>query len=125
MVTRELIQPTIIETMRFRSAVPTTYRDIAETYPDLVSIQRAAEIALRRETLNVPVNYLLPCRRLWRVLPNRLLPQWKPGTNFAAAVRSGPDRSGHLATEQHGDAVTVIAAVLDQSPRTLRGHVRQ
>jgi hypothetical protein len=60
-ITWDLIQPTIAETMRSRGAVPTTYRDTAGAYPDLVPTPHAAEMALRRENPQQSpiVNYLI------------------------------------------------------------------
>jgi putative DNA primase/helicase len=50
LTTWALIQPTDVEIMRSRGAVPTTYRDMATAYPDLFTSEDAARKSLTRES---------------------------------------------------------------------------
>ncbi len=50
LTTWALIQPTDVEIMRSRGAVPTTYRDMATAYPDLFTSEDAARNSLTRKS---------------------------------------------------------------------------
>jgi hypothetical protein len=65
--TWEAIQPNSIEIMAAQGAVPGSYADIADCYPDLFVSRDAAKMALLRENPEqTPIEYIL-YRRLFRV----------------------------------------------------------
>jgi putative DNA primase/helicase len=51
--TWDRIQPSLVQIMRARGAMPLSYADMAAAYPDLLVTRAAAKMALTRETRNI------------------------------------------------------------------------